>query len=359
MADSYSDEARRLGASGEQVAVLVIGYIRISSIEQAQGFGKEVQESAVREYAAANGLTGIEIVEESVSAESLTGRKELRQIISRAKASQESGTPAHVIFYRLDRLARNLTDQEAVVVQALQHGYRLHSTYSAENDCLDPAYAGDPMRTAIRQVFGIFAQLERATIQGRMDSGLHAKAQTGGSTGGGTPFGYVKMNNDIIVNVAHKPAVIRLFQLNEKGLDLAGTAAVLAREFPETCAHWTKTQVSRALKRRDVYQHGLYRSRVGVDAVSRPELIILPTDFSNVKAPVKRMHAIDWATVTDPVPLNTLALLLRASTAWVQRQVTDGGLLVRWVKGRMLLPHDSAKAVEQAAKTGESKQALD
>ena len=328
--------------------MLVIGYVRISSIEQAQGFGKEVQEDAVREYALANDLPNIEIIEESASAESLAQRKELRQIISRVKASQESGTPAHIIFYRLDRLARNLTDQEAVVVQALQHGYRLHSTYSAENDCLDPAYAGDPMRTAIRQVFGIFAQLERATIQGRMDSGLHAKAKTGGSTGGGTPFGYVKFNNDIVVNDAHKPAVIRLFQLHERGLDLAGTAAVLAREFPEVCGHWTKTYVLRALKRRDVYQHGLYRSRVGVDAVARPELVILPADLSSVKAPQRRDVAIDWTTVADPVALNTLALLLRVTPAHVQRCVTDEGLVVSWTKGRMLLPHTSAQRVEQA-----------
>ncbi len=328
--------------------MLVIGYVRVSTIDQEKGYGKDVQEGAIREYATAHQYPDIEIVEESASGESLVKRKELRQIISRAKAARADNIEVHVIFYKLDRLSRLLTDQEAVVMQALEYGYRLHSTSSAEDDCLDPAYAGDPIRTAIRQVFGIFSQLDRATVQGRMDSGLHEKAKTGGSTGGRSPFGYISSNHDLMINEMHRPAVVRLFQLHERGLDLAGIAAVLSREFPGECDHWTKTHVMRALRRRDLYQHGIYKSRVGVDAVKRPELIILPTDFSNVKAPAKREGPINWHSVADPVSINTLALLMRETPAAITRRVTDGGILVNWLKGRMMIPHASAKLIEQA-----------
>jgi DNA invertase Pin-like site-specific DNA recombinase len=327
--------------------MLVLGYVRVSTIDQEKGYGKDVQEGAVREYAKAHNFPDIEIIEESASGESLVKRKELRQIIVRAKAARAEGDEVHVIFYKLDRLSRLLTDQEAVVMQALEYGYRLHSTYSAEDDCLDPAYAGDPMRTAIRQVLGAFSQLDRATVQGRMDSGLHEKAKTGGSTGGRTPFGYLSSNQELIINELQRPAVVRLFQLKERGIDLAGTASVLAREFPKECGHWTKTHTMRALRRRDLYQHGIYRSRVGVDAVKRPELIILPTDFSNVKAPPKREGPIDWDTVADPVSINTLALLLRETPAAIQRRVTDNGIQVSWLKGRMMIPHASAQTIER------------
>lgn len=166
--------------------MLVLGYVRVSSTEQEQGFGPQVQEAAIRSYCREHQLGEPEIVHESASAENIVQRVEIKAVLHRVKAAQAAGTPAHVVFYRLDRLARNLSDQEVVVGLALTHRFRLHSTFSAEADTLNPAYAGDPMRTLIRQVFGMFAQFERATIQGRLDAGLAEKAKRGIDRGAAT-----------------------------------------------------------------------------------------------------------------------------------------------------------------------------
>lgn len=324
--------------------MLVLGYVRVSSTEQESGYGPEVQEQAIRSYCLRKKLDGPIIVSESASAESVCSRVEFLQVIKRAKESQALGVPAHVIFHKLDRLARDLIDQETVVLQSLQHGFRLYSTQSAEEDVLNPAYAGDAARTLIRQVFGVFNQFERATIQGRLDSGLAMKARDGGSTGGRMPFGYMAYQGDIVINPEAVVPVRRAFQLQEHGVMMSSILVVLAREHPKLCGHWNKTQLKRVLDRGALYKEGWYRTRLGVAPQRRPELVIVATGET---APISATTPgpIVWSKVPDPVPILTLSLLTGMQATDIQQRVNVEGLAVTWVKGRMLLPHASARAI--------------
>jgi DNA invertase Pin-like site-specific DNA recombinase len=328
--------------------MLVLGYVRVSSIEQESGYGPQVQEEAIRAYCADKGLSDPEIVHETASAESLVERQQLRDLLARAKATQEDGTPTHVVFYRLDRLARQLTDQESIVGHSMRYGYQLHSTYAAEAETLSPAYAGDPMRVAIRQFFGIFSQLERATIQARLEGGRFAKAKDGGATGGRTPFGYMPKDRDIAVDPESAPIIRRVYELAHHGLDQASIAALVAREHPGPCSHWGKCQISRILARRALYAQGRYRSRLGVVEVNRPELRILPQVLGEpAPVPVATGAPIAWDQFPDPMPMLTLSLLLDRPAAWIQRQITDHGLRATWLKGRMLVYRTAATRLEQ------------
>ena len=64
------------------------------------------------------------------------------------------------------------------------------------------------------------------SIQARLDSGLHAKAKTGKSTGGRLPFGYQALGQDIVIQPENAPIVVRVFQLHQAGLDLAALRGV-------------------------------------------------------------------------------------------------------------------------------------
>ncbi len=327
--------------------MLVLGYVRVSSVEQEQGFGPQVQEEAIRAYAASLPNAQVEIIHESSSGESIAARVELRQVLQRSRLAQEAGGTAHVVMARLDRLARNLTDQEIVVGFALKHGFRFHSTVTAENETLDPAYAGDPMRVLIRQVFGAFAQLERSLIQGRLDAGLAAKAKAGGSTGGRVPFGYLSRDTDIIIDTDAAPIVVRVFDLAAQGLDQASIAAICARERPDRCAKWGKSNVSRMLSRRKLYRHGHYRSRAGVVEVARPELRILPERPMSDPPPAIVVNGpVAWERWPDPVAASSVSALLGRPMAWVQKQVSALALPVWWSKGRMFLSRDKARLLE-------------
>lgn len=330
----------------------VFGYIRVSSIEQEGGFGPEVQEKAVRAYCAAKGFTDLVLVHESASAESLISRKEIIALLGTAKDLAAAGEEVHIVFRSSDRLARSLTDQESVVATSFSVGFRLHSTLSHEAELFDPAYGADPMRTAMRQVFGVFNQLDKAMIQGRLDGGLFAKAETGGSTGGRYPFGYMGVNQEIVPCPEEIPAVKRAFELERAELDLASTAVVLRREYPAVCGGFTKSSVMRLLRRRELYQFGMYRSRVAASAQCRPELIISPPREGDAAPAIVDVQApIDWTDVPDPVPAYTLAILLARTPEWVRSETQRLALPARIHKNRLILPLASAQRLEVLARS--------
>ncbi len=328
----------------------VFGYVRVSSTEQEAGFGPEVQEAAIRAYCQVKQLAEPEIRRESVSAENLSDRREILRLLAEAQDLAEAGEDAHVVFRSSDRLSRSVMDQESVVLTSFRCEFRLHSTLSHEADMFDPAFAADPMRTAIRQFFAIFNQLERSIVQVRLDGGLHAKAVGGGSTGGRYPFGYMSMNGEIVPDLAEAAAIHRLFELDHTGLDLQSIVTILAREYADHCGHWNKSTVSKALKRRNLYQHGLYKSRISPIEVARPELILAPPLPGNhVPKPRESGAPINWETAPDPMPVHTLAILLGKTPAWVQHETQRHALKTRYIHNKMALPHDSAMALEKLA----------
>lgn len=328
----------------------VFGYVRVSTIEQESGHGPEVQEAAIRSYAEGRKLGPLEIVRESASAESIAGRKEFVRLLAEAKELSQAGEEVHLIFRSSDRLARALMDQESVVATSMTVGFRLHSTLTHEAELFDPVHAGDPMRTAIRQFFGIFNQLDKAIIQSRLDGGLYTKASKGGSTGGRYPFGYHSVNDEIAPCPLEVPAVARAFMLSDQGLDLASIAGVLASEFPDVCGHWSKSMVKRVLDRADLYRHGMYRSRLSPTAMKRPDLIIAAPGMSVPPAPAPT--TIDWSRMPDPVNANALALLVRKPLSWVSNQAVQMSVRATWRGQTMLLPRSSAQQIAGAALAG-------
>ncbi|NEW71007.1 recombinase family protein [Streptomyces rhizosphaericus] len=64
--------------------------------------------------------------------------------------------------------------QEAILAQIRKHGGR---AFTANSGGVHP---DDPMRTAMRQMRGVFAQLERSVIAARLRHGRREKAEQGG-----------------------------------------------------------------------------------------------------------------------------------------------------------------------------------
>lgn len=326
------------------------GYVRVSTIEQESGFGPEVQEKAIREYVAEKGLGEIEMVHESFSGETIFERKEFVALLAEVRELARAGETVHLVFFSSDRLSRELMSQESVVASSFEDGFRLHSTRSHEADLFNPAYARDPMRTAIRQFFGIFNQLEKAMIRSRLDGGLFAKAATGGSTGGRYPFGYQSINGEITVCVEEAPVIRRAFELLERKHSLGKVAIILGREFPDHCGHWDKNAVKRLRERTELYRLGQYRSRMSPDVVVRPELIIAPiaTPVSAYKQEsLSARKPIDWAAVPDPVAGHSLSILIGKQVPWIKAKVMELGLSVRWDKSRLIIPKETARKLAQ------------
>lgn len=328
-------------------ARLVLGYVRVSAVEQEQGFGPEEQTRRIHAYCEERDLGTPEIIYESKSGESIIKRAELHMLLARAEAAVEDDCEVHIAFPGLDRLARNLIDQESVVTRSQRCGIRIHSTLSSENDTLDPAYADDPMRVAIRQFFGIINQLDRAIIQRRLDGGLARKAAAGGFTGGRLPFGYRSQDQEIEIDEEQAAVVRRIFAAAEHGLDQGTIASIVGSQWPTLCGHWHKRQVGRILARKDLYCGGRYRPRMGAQEIDRPDLIIVTGDEDFEPT------GFDWDRLPDPVRLEGLATLLQITPEALREIVTLNGFLVHNRRSGVYFPKKSALAVRDYVSAGE------
>jgi DNA invertase Pin-like site-specific DNA recombinase len=162
------------------------GYLRVSTDSQAEdGYGLDVQRDAIKRWAKKNGHT----IERWCSDEGVSGAIEAldRDGLSCVLSAIESGKAGGLIIARLDRLARSLTVQEAALAHIWRAGGSVFAVDTGEVHRDDP---DDPMRKAMRQMIGVFSELERAMITKRMRDGRKHKADAGGYAGGRPALGY-------------------------------------------------------------------------------------------------------------------------------------------------------------------------
>lgn len=134
----------------------VFAYLRVSGVSQVKGDGFPRQEKAIRDYAKAHNLQIEDIFKEQVS-----GTKENRPALARLMVSLEHNGHGikTVIVEKLDRLARDLMVQEAIVADFKKHGFNLISAMEGADLCGD-----DPTRKLIRQVMGAVAEYDKTML---------------------------------------------------------------------------------------------------------------------------------------------------------------------------------------------------
>ena len=202
-----------------------VGYVRVSSATQVEeGFGLEIQERQLTEWAARGGHQLLSIHRD----EGISGTKEAvdRPGLATALADVEDDAGALVVA-KLDRLARHLTVQEAVLAQVWKHGGRVFAVDVGEVLRDDP---DDPMRTAMRQMVGVFAQLERATVAARLRAGRRAKAARGGYASGAPRFGMRAEDRELVADPTEQATIARIVELRRAGASLRQIADTLTAE---------------------------------------------------------------------------------------------------------------------------------
>lgn len=202
----------------------LVGYVRVSTNGQAErGFGLDVQEAQIAEWAAANGHEVARICRD----EGISGTTDAvdRPGLACALGALPDDADA-VIVARLDRLARSLTVQEAILAMIWRDGGTVLSVDQGEVMQDDP---DDPMRKAMRQMVGVFAELDRALVMKRLRDGRKAKAAAGGKAVGRYPFGWSRDGE-----VEREQAVLGVIrELRARGLDWRTLAAELNERGPE------------------------------------------------------------------------------------------------------------------------------
>jgi DNA invertase Pin-like site-specific DNA recombinase len=163
----------------------LIGYLRVSSDGQVDAYGLDTQEEAVRRWAKQHRHSIVRMVADAgvsgtVDALVRPGLSEVLTAISEREAAGLAVAP-------LDRLARALTVQEATLAVVWRAGGEVFTADTGRVLRDDP---DDPMRTALRQVVGVFAELDRRMVVKRLRDGRLAKAASGRKAVGAYPYGF-------------------------------------------------------------------------------------------------------------------------------------------------------------------------
>lgn len=141
----------------------VFAYLRVSDISQVKGDGFARQEKAIQDYARKNNLKIVDVFKEK----GISGTQEKRPALAKLMISlEENGHGVKtVIIEKLDRLARDLMVQEAIIRDFKKHGFNLISALEGPDLCGD-----DPTRKLIRQVMGAVAEYDKTMLVAKLQA---------------------------------------------------------------------------------------------------------------------------------------------------------------------------------------------
>lgn len=224
----------------------LVGYLRVSSATQLDGLGLDVQRRAIRTWAKANNARIVAVLsDKGVSgANGIEEREALPEALLMLKERKADG----IIVARLDRLARALTVQEAILAQVWKMGGEVVTADGGQVLRDDP---DDPMRTAMRQMVGVFAELDRKLTRKRLEDGRREKALQGGYAGGGPPLGKRAEGKVLVDDEDEAATVARIGELHRAGKSLREIAATLTEEGRATKrgGRWQPETIKRIIAR--------------------------------------------------------------------------------------------------------------
>lgn len=231
---------------GGTQAPRLIGYRRVSTAGQLDGYGLPAQLADLKKYTRGSQyrLAGVE------TDGAVSGTVEDRPALLSALKAIESGQADGLLLPGdLDRLARELVIQEAIITRVWKLGGIVVTTTRGVIEADDP---DDPMRTALRQFMGVVAQLDRALVVKRMRNGRKAKAQAGGYAGYGSPaYGMRTEDHELVPDAAQQAAISRIRELRTGGASMRGIADQLNAEgiVAKRGGTWSSMTVRRVLVR--------------------------------------------------------------------------------------------------------------
>ncbi|EPR34859.1 Resolvase domain-containing protein [Alkalidesulfovibrio alkalitolerans DSM 16529] len=146
------------------------GYLRVSGRGQIEGDGFRRQRETIEEYAVRHGMELVEFFEEA-GISGTTDETERPAFKSMVSAILRNGVRV-IVVEGLDRLAREYRVQEQLAIFLASKGIKLISARTEED--VTAAIMGDPMKKALVQVQGVFAELERSLLVKKLRSAREA-----------------------------------------------------------------------------------------------------------------------------------------------------------------------------------------
>ncbi len=153
--------------------VTSLGYTRVSSGGQLQGTGLDRQSEIIHDFAEKKKFSIDKIFHEK----GISGTIEQRPAFSEMIGIAKNESIKIIIIEDMTRLARELMLQMHMASYIASQKIDLWSAVTGEN--ISEALMEDPMRKALIQMQGVFAELERSTLMKRLNKGKKIIKETG------------------------------------------------------------------------------------------------------------------------------------------------------------------------------------
>lgn len=161
----------------------VFCYIRVSTETQAErGYGKDVQESSIKEYCQQNDLEIIEIFRDLGVSGTVTERNGLTELM----AALSEGEAKHVVIMNTSRLWREDMAKVLIKRELQKIGAHVISVEQKEYNI----YSKDPSDFLINGMMELLDQYDRLSINKKLAKGRRQKAKSGIKACGNAPIGY-------------------------------------------------------------------------------------------------------------------------------------------------------------------------
>ena len=171
-------------------------YLRVSSKGQTDGDGFDRQLAEIQKYTKKHKAEVTTVFKEDVSG--TTGEDSRPQFQEMVSDLLKNGCRT-VIVERLDRLAREYRIQESLIIFLASKGINVISAATEEN--VTEAMQSDPMKKALIQMQGVFAELEKSLLVKKLRSARDRKKQATGKCEGRKTF--AETNPELLAEV-HK-----------------------------------------------------------------------------------------------------------------------------------------------------------
>ncbi|MEE8105697.1 MAG: recombinase family protein [Planctomycetota bacterium] len=211
---------------------VVVGYARVSTIEQAEtGISLDAQRHRLRAYCDAHALTLARVeTDAGLSAK----RTSNRPALLRALLSLKRGEATGIVVMKLDRLSRTTRDILDLIAKAERERWAVHSI----SEQLDTSSAQGRF---VVTLLGALSQLEREQAAERTKTAMAELRRQGKRISGKPPFGY-RFEDGRVVEVAEEQVILgRIRELRDAGKACYAIASALNREGvlnPRTGREW-------------------------------------------------------------------------------------------------------------------------
>ena len=256
----------------------VLGYIRVSTVGQVkEGYSLGEQLDEIEKFCTANGYNLVATFRDEGKSGAKTDEDETRidrdgliDMLNRIKRKDIQ----YIVVLSTSRLWRS------DVVKMLIH--RELKKYSVDVKAIDrptySIYTNDPSGYLMNGVFELLDTYERMEISMKLKRGRKKKAEGGGYSGGGAPYGYKAVRGARVLEVVPDEAQVvrRVFEMAEgyPDMTLRGMASQLTLEGYKgrKSGGISPMMVKRILDREDFYK-GFYKYG-GVESIGQHDPIL-------------------------------------------------------------------------------------